>query len=306
MIEPVSGPGDPSPRRAFPPWLKVQWPSRYDDRTRRLLEGLRLNTVCQSAECPNLGECWNRGTATFMILGEQCTRACRFCAVKTGRGAPLESLADEPARVAQAAKRLGLRHVVVTSVDRDDLDDEGAGHFASVIRMLRECCGPEPIVEVLTPDFHAREDCLRTVLEAQPDIFNHNLETVRRLHPVVRPQAKYERSLEVLRKVRRLDPQRTIKSGLMVGMGETPAELREALRDLRDAGCEILTVGQYLSPSKDRHPVAEYVRPEVFAAYREYAMELGFRAAFCGPFVRSSYQAERLFADAGRIRSCEA
>lgn len=297
MSEPVSKNEGSSPRKAFPPWLKIKWPTRYDDRTKRLLDGLRLNTVCQSAECPNLGECWNRGTATFMILGEFCTRACHFCAVKTGRGESLESLADEPARVAQAAKELKLRHVVVTSVDRDDLDDEGAGHFARVIRSLRESCGEELIIEVLTPDFHAREDCLRTVLEAQPDIFNHNLETIRRLHPVVRPQAKYERSLEVIRKVRQLDPQRTTKSGMMVGMGETQDEMREALRDLRAAGCEILTVGQYLSPSKDHHPVAEFVTPEVFTAYREYAMELGFHAAFCGPFVRSSYQAEQVFSD---------
>jgi len=285
-------------RKAFPPWLKIKWPARYDDRTKRLLQGLRLNTVCQSAECPNLGECWNRGTATFMILGERCTRACRFCAVLTGRGEPLEALADEPHRVAEAARQLKLRHVVVTSVDRDDLKDEGAGHFARVIRSLREQCGPELVIEVLTPDFHAREDCLRTVLEARPDIFNHNLETVARLHPIVRPQARYERSLEVIRTVRHLDPAMATKSGLMVGMGETEEELRQAIRDLREAGCEILTVGQYLSPSKRHHPVAEFVKPEVFDKYREFAMELGFRAAFCGPFVRSSYQAEQVFAGA--------
>lgn len=295
MSEPVSANESASPRKTFPPWLKIKWPARYDDRTRRLLDGLRLNTVCQSAECPNLGECWNRGAATFMILGECCTRACHFCAVKTGRGESMESLADEPARVAQAAQQLKLRHVVVTSVNRDDLDDEGAGHFARVICSLREACGADLIIEVLTPDFHAREDCLRTVLEAGPDLFNHNLETIRRLHPVVRPQAKYDRSLEVIRRIRQLDSQRTTKSGLMVGMGETQEEMREALRDLRAAGCEILTVGQYLSPSKEHYPVAEYVAPDVFTAYREYAMELGFRAAFCGPFVRSSYQAEQVF-----------
>ena len=287
-------------KKAFPPWLKIKWPARYDDRTKRILSGLRLNTVCQSAECPNLGECWNRGTATFMILGERCTRACRFCAVKTGRGESLASLADEPDRVAQAARELKLRHVVVTSVDRDDLKDEGAGHFARVIHSLREACGTELVIEVLTPDFHAREDCLQTVLDAKPDIFNHNLETIARLHPVVRPQAKYDRSLDVIREVRRLDPTMATKSGLMAGMGETEEELRKAIRDLYEAGCKILTVGQYLSPTKEHHPVAEFVKPEVFDAYREHAMELGFRAAFCGPFVRSSYQAEQVFAETKR------
>src|SRR5436190_13467757 len=192
--------------KEFPEWLKKPWPAQYDMRTHRILEDLKLNTVCQSAECPNLGECWSRGAATFMILGESCTRSCNFCAVKTGRGEALETLADEPARVAQATKQLGLKHVVVTSVARDDLPDEGAGHFAKVIRTLRTYCGPELVIEVLVPDFHARRDCLETVLAAKPDVFNHNIETTEALHVTVRPQGNYRRTLKVLRTAKELAP----------------------------------------------------------------------------------------------------
>lgn len=292
----------PERRRAreFPEWLKKPWPAQYDTRTKDILEGLKLNTVCQSAECPNLGECWNRGAATFMILGEHCTRACHFCAVKTGRGESLESLADEPARVAQATKQLRLRHVVVTSVARDDLPDEGAGHFARTITALKRYCGPELIVEVLTPDFHAREDCLRAVVEARPDVFNHNTETIERLHPPVRPQGNYRRTLDVLRAVKRLDPGMTTKSGLMVGLGETPDEVLRVLDDLRAAEVDILTVGQYLRPSPEHLPVAEFVHPDTFKRYETYARSIGFKSAACGPFVRSSYQAEQVLADSGR------
>jgi lipoyl synthase len=280
--------------REFPEWLKKPWPASYDMRTHKILDDLKLNTVCQSAECPNLGECWSRGAATFMILGENCTRSCNFCAVKTGRGESLEALADEPARVAQATKQLGLKHVVVTSVARDDLDDEGAAHFARVITTLRNYCGPELIIEVLVPDFHAREDCLRTVLAAKPSVFNHNTETIERLHPPVRPQGNYRRTLQVLESSKRIAPEISTKSGLMVGLGETQDEVRAVLRDLRSVRCDILTIGQYLSPSKTHLPVAEYVHPSVFKSYEDYALSIGFSAAACGPFVRSSYQAEQV------------
>jgi lipoyl synthase len=288
----------PRARKAFPPWLKVKWPARPDPGTQRILESLHLHTVCQSAECPNRGECFSRRTATFLILGPRCTRHCRFCAVEHGPPIPLDQLADEPDRVARAAQELRLRHVVVTSVTRDDLPDEGAGHFARVIEALRAAGGPELVIEVLVPDFHARDECLGAVLAARPDVFNHNLETVARLQPLIRPQADYRRSLEVLRKVKRFALAQSTKSGLMVGLGETPDEVRAALDDLRAAGCEILTVGQYLSPSPDHYPVAEFVRPEVFDSYREYALKIGFRAAACGPFVRSSYMAEQVWRDA--------
>lgn len=284
--------------RDFPEWLRKPWPAAYDTRTQEILAGLKLNTVCQSAECPNLGECWNRGAATFMVLGESCTRACHFCAVKTGRGESLEKLADEPQRVAEATKQLGLRHVVVTSVARDDLPDEGAGHFARVIRALRETCGPQLVIEVLVPDFHAREDCLRMVVEARPDVFNHNTETIERLHPPVRPQGNYRRSLEVLSRVKRLDAGMTTKSGLMAGLGETVDEVNQTIRELRVAGCEILTIGQYLRPSPQHLPVAEYITPEIFKAWERLALDLGYKAAACGPFVRSSYQAEQVLAGA--------
>ena len=278
--------------REFPEWLKKPWPAQYDMRTHRILEDLKLNTVCQSAECPNLGECWSRGAATFMILGESCTRSCNFCAVTTGRGESLESLSDEPARVAQATKQLGLRHVVVTSVARDDLPDEGAEHFAKVIRTLRAYCGPELVIEVLTPDFHARRECLEIVLAGRPNVFNHNIETTEKLHREVRPQGNYRRTLNVLRQAKELSPDVATKSGMMVGLGETPEEVRIGIADLREAGCDILTIGQYLQPSKTHLPVKEYVHPDTFKSYEEYALAIGFRAAACGPFVRSSYQAE--------------
>jgi lipoic acid synthetase len=289
---------DVKPARAFPPWLKKPWPVAYDLRTHHILDDLKLNTVCQSAECPNLGECWSRGAATFMILGQSCTRSCNFCAVTTGRGESLESLSDEPARVAQATRQLGLKHVVITSVARDDLKDEGADHFSRVIRTVRNFCGPELIIEVLVPDFHAREDCIRTVVEAKPDVFNHNTETIERLHTPVRPQGNYRRSLKVLEQVKTLDEKMTTKSGLMVGLGETQDEVKNVLRDLRSAGCNILTIGQYLQPSKTHLPVTEFVHPDVFKSYEEYALSIGFNAAACGPFVRSSYQAEQVLAGA--------
>jgi lipoic acid synthetase len=284
--------------RQFPEWLKKPWPAQYDMRTHNILADLKLNTVCQSAECPNLGECWARGAATFMILGQSCTRSCNFCAVTTGRGEALETLSDEPARVAQATRQLGLKHVVVTSVARDDLPDEGAGHFAKVISALRKYCGPELIIEVLTPDFHARRGCLETVLGARPDVFNHNIETTEALHARVRPQGNYRRSLNVLRQAKQIAPAVTTKSGMMVGLGESSDDVRQVIGDLRSAECEILTIGQYLQPSKTHLPVHEYVHPETFKRFEEYALSIGFRAAACGPFVRSSYQAEQVLEDA--------
>ena len=284
--------------KKFPEWLKKPWPAQYDSRTHRILADLKLNTVCQSAECPNLGECWSRGAATFMILGESCTRSCHFCAVTTGRGEALETLADEPARVAQATRQLGLRHVVVTSVARDDLMDEGADHFAKVIRTLRAYCGPELVIEVLTPDFHARRECLETVLSARPDVFNHNIETTEALHEKVRPQGNYRRTLNVLKQAKELAPKVSTKSGMMAGLGESRDETLQVIRDLRQAGCEILTIGQYLQPSKTHLPVQEYVHPDTFKSFEQFALSIGFKAAACGPFVRSSYQADAVLAAA--------
>ncbi|MFH0937663.1 MAG: lipoyl synthase [Planctomycetota bacterium] len=286
--------------KEFPSWLKKLWPAQYDSRARQILESLKTNTVCRSAECPNLGECWSHGTAAFLILGRRCTRSCRFCAVRSGQGETLESLADEPTRVAHAAKQLGLKFVVITSVTRDDLPDEGAAHFARVIQSLRETCGSQLLIEALVPDFHAREDCLRAVLTARPDVFNHNIETIARLYPTVRPQADYTRSLRVLEIAKHLDSTLRIKSGLMVGLGETQDEARACIGDLRRAGCEILTIGQYLQPSKTHLHVREFIHPDVFKNYESYAMSLGFCAAACGAFVRSSYQAEQMLR--GRIQ----
>ncbi len=281
--------------RGFPPWLKKPLPAQPDPRTQKILSGLKLNTVCQSAECPNLGECWSHGVATFMILGETCTRSCSFCAVKTGAGETLDSLSGEPQKVAEACKELGLGFVVVTSVARDDLPDEGAGHFAQVIRAIQAACGAKITIEVLVPDFHARAECIRTVLDAAPDVFNHNVETVERLYSTIRPQAKYSRTLSVLSQAKAMRPGVIVKSGLMVGFGETQDEVRQLLRDLRANGCDVLTIGQYLQPSKLHAPVTEYVTPEVFELYATYAKSLGFGRVASGPFVRSSYQAEEVF-----------
>ncbi len=247
-----------------------------------------LHTVCTSASCPNKGACFAEGTATFMILGDVCTRACRFCNIETGR--PGAEDPDEPRRLAEAAAAMGLRFVVVTSVCRDDLPDEGAGAFARTIRALREKM-PGVRVEVLTPDFSGREECLCEVLGASPDVFNHNLETVRRLTSRIRTKARYERSLALLARARELSPQTPTKSGLMVGLGETRDELREAFADLAAAGVERLTIGQYLQPSRLHHPVVRFYEPEEFDAMRGEARAAGIRAVLAGPLVRSSYHA---------------
>jgi lipoic acid synthetase len=256
---------------------------------KRELRRLELHTVCESARCPNIHECFRRGTATFMILGDRCTRGCGFCAVPKARH-PAPPDPNEPAHVAQMARAMNLRHVVVTSVNRDDLPDGGAGHFAETIRAIRAAL-PAATIEVLTPDFLGDLDAVMTVLEARPDVFNHNVETVPRLYPRVRPQARYERSLAVLEFAAR-NGGTLVKSGLMVGLGERCEEVEEVLRDLRRCGVSIVTIGQYLQPTRRNLPVAEYVPPEHFEAYRETGLRLGFRAVFSGPFVRSSYMAE--------------
>lgn len=272
-----------------PDWIKVRLPSNpVFFSTKDLVADLHLHTVCESAQCPNRWECWSGGTATFMIAGEICTRACGFCAVTTSKPLPLEE--DEPARVAEAIRRLHLKHVVVTSVARDDLPDGGALHFARTIAAIR-AVDSKIIIEVLTPDFHARDLPLRVVLDAAPDVFNHNLETVERLTPLVRSRARYKRSLEVLRKSKEYAPHIATKSGIMLGLGETEAEILSTLDDMRANGVQILTIGQYLRPSPQHLPVVEYVAPEAFARYGEIAKEKGFDYVASAPLVRSSYHA---------------
>jgi lipoic acid synthetase len=256
-----------------------------------LLEELELNTVCQSAKCPNRGECFSAGTATFLIMGGVCTRDCRFCAVESRAPKPLDP--DEPRRVAEAAARLGLRHVVITAVTRDDVADGGAAHFAATIAAVRSAL-PEAAVEVLTSDFAGDAGAIAVVVAARPDVFNHNVETVPRLYPTVRPQAVYTRSLDVLTEVRRVDPAMPTKSGLMLGLGETVDEVVVVMADLREAGVEMLTLGQYLRPSSDHLPVAEFVDPSVFAHLAREGYRLGFSAVASSPFVRSSYHAGEL------------
>lgn len=255
---------------------------------------MNLNTICEEAKCPNRNECYAAGTATLLILGERCTRHCGFCAVRTAKPMPADS--DEPNRVAEFVSRLGLRYAVITSPARDDLPDEGAGQFVKTIEALRRL-RPMPRVEVLVPDFHAEESLLIKVLEARPDVFAHNVETVERLQRLVRPHASYERSLNALMRAKRLAPEILTKSGLMVGLGESDCEILKALMDLRAAGCDILTIGQYLQPTQKHLSVMRYVPPETFEGYREWALALGFRAAASGPFVRSSYKAWEVFAD---------
>jgi lipoic acid synthetase len=256
-----------------------------------LVGDLGLHTVCRSAKCPNIHECWGHGTATLMLLGNLCTRSCRFCAVPAGRPAAVDQ--DEPRRAAEAAKRMNLRHVVLTSVTRDDLPDGGAAIFAGTIHAMREAI-PGVSVEVLTSDFEGRESSLNLVLEARPDVFSHNLETVARLQPVIRPQASYGRSLGVLRAAAAWRPALAIKSGIMLGFGETAEEVRQTMRDLYDAGCRLLTLGQYLQPTRHHRPVTRFVPPEEFDAHGAAAREMGFAGVASGPMVRSSYRADEL------------
>ena len=272
-----------------PEWLKVRAPgSPTYLRLKAIMRELNLHTVCEEAQCPNIGECWNHGTATFMILGDVCTRACAYCAVAHGRPDPLD--AAEPARVANAIYQLGLNYVVITSVDRDDLDDGGASAFAETIVETRARM-PECRIEVLIPDFQGSETALRTVLDARPDVLNHNTETVPRLYRMARSGGRYQRTLELLDRARRYAPDIPTKSGLMVGLGEEHGELVETFRDLRGVGCQILTVGQYLRPSAAHAPMVRYYHPDEFRDLERIALDLGFVHVDSGPLVRSSYHA---------------
>jgi lipoic acid synthetase len=280
----------PQKRPRLPEWFRLQLPtaSAYFA-TRNLIDDLNLHTVCESARCPNHWECWSKGTATFMIAGDRCTRACGFCAVDTRKPLALED--DEPERVAEATRRMKLKHVVITAVARDDLADGGAAHFQNVIERVR-AVNPEIIIEVLTPDFLDDDAAIDTVLAARPEIFNHNLETIRRLTPEVRSVATYERSLSVLTKAKEHSPKIFTKSGLMLGLGETEPELLEALADLRATGCDLLTLGQYLQPTKKHLPVVEFIHPDQFAEHKITAESMGFIHVASGPLVRSSYHAD--------------
>lgn len=275
-------------RRRLPPWLKAKAPGHpnYID-IKKLITDLRLNTVCESAQCPNIGECWGQRTATFMILGDICTRSCGFCAIKTGRPEGLDE--DEPERVAAAIAQLDLRHAVITSVNRDELPDGGARIFARTLEAVHLRC-PDTTVEVLIPDFKGDWDALATVMAAAPDILNHNIECPPSLYYKMRPQAEYDRSLELLQRAHQLSPAPT-KSGMMLGAGETREEIAASIRDLADVECAILTLGQYLSPSPRHVPVERFVHPDEFAQWQRFAQELGFCHVESGPLVRSSYHA---------------
>ncbi len=273
----------------LPDWLKIRLPRPDTIRqVEQMMRSKNLHTVCESARCPNLPECWSKKTATFMILGDTCTRSCGFCAIKVGKGLELDPF--EPLNVAKTTRDLGLRHVVVTSVARDDLKDEGAEQFAKTIRALHKEI-PDVIVEVLTPDFKGKEECIRTVCDAHPEIYNHNIETVERLHTIVRPQARYSRTMGVLTKVKEIDPSIYTKSGIMLGLGENRDEVLRTLQDLRNIGVDAVTIGQYLRPTMKHLPVVEYIHPEVFKEYEAIGEEMGFAFVASGPFIRSSYNA---------------
>ena len=282
-----------SKHKGKPPWLKRRLPSGPEyERVRRLIRDGALHTVCQEAQCPNQFECFSQQTATFLILGDRCTRNCGFCSVAAGIPAPPE--ADEPDRVAEAAAKLSLRYVVVTSVTRDDLDDGGAGHFAATIRAIK-AKNAQALVEVLIPDFNGSLPALQKVLDAGPDVLNHNIETVPRLYATVRPQGNFMQSLQLLDRARQLKASVPTKSGLMLGLGETAAEIYKSMQMLYRHGVSILTLGQYLQPTQRHLPVVEYIAPEQFAEWRETALQMGFEEVASGPFVRSSYRAGKLF-----------
>jgi lipoic acid synthetase len=276
-----------------PPWLKKRLPTGATyEKVRGVLKKSQLHTVCQEAKCPNLWECFSRETATFLIMGSYCTRNCRFCAVGHGPSGPPDP--EEPARVAETARSMGLSYVVITSVTRDDLPDGGAGFFASTIREIRKRI-PGVFVEVLIPDFQGNRDALQIVLEARPDVLNHNIETVPRLYPSVRPEADYRRSLECLRWAKGYDSAMPTKSGLMLGLGESPEEVNMTLHDLLEVSCTMLTLGQYLQPTKEHLAVQCFVHPEEFDNWKETALGMGFAKVASGPFVRSSYHAKELY-----------
>jgi lipoic acid synthetase len=281
-------------KTSFPEWIRRNWASGENVQyTKDLVRDLELHTVCQSARCPNMHECWGRRTATLMLLGNLCTRNCRYCSVPSGRPAG-EVDPEEPAHVAEAVRRMGLRHVVLTSVTRDDLPDGGAGHFAATIAAIRRVA-PGTTIEILVPDFQGQPGAIRTVLAAGAEVFSHNIETVRRLHPTLRgPQVPYDVALDALRQGARYTPRPIVKSALMVGHGETPEEVRETLADLLEAGCDAVSIGQYLRPSKKQREVAEFVPQERFTEYEQWAYAMGFRFAVAGPFVRSSYRSDEM------------
>ena len=272
-----------------PEWLKVNFGAneRYSN-TKKIVDTHRLHTICSSGRCPNIGECWGRGTATFMIGGNICTRCCKFCNTNSGKPLPLDE--SEPKHVAESIQLMQLNHAVITSVDRDDLPDYGAAHWVDTINAIKEL-NPSVTMEVLIPDFMGREEFIASIIEAHPDVISHNMETVRRLTPVVRSVATYERSLQVLKQV--ANSPIPAKTGIMVGLGETIAEVEETMDDLLAVGCSILTIGQYLQPTHKHYPVQEYVTPQQFAAYKETALAKGFKMVESGPLVRSSYYAER-------------
>ena len=279
-------------RRRFPPWLKRPLPQGGKaGAVETVLTDASLHTVCREAQCPNMGECFARGAATFLVMGSVCSRSCSFCGV--AHGCPEDLDKNEPSRVCDAIEKMKLSHAVITSVTRDDIPDGGASHFAEIISLIRKRL-PGVTIEVLVPDFQGDTNALQTVLSAQPHVFNHNIETVPRLYKTVRPQASYDQSLEVLAYASRFRVDLRVKSGLMVGLGETSAEIFRTMRDLKDQGCSLLTIGQYLQPSKQQIPVVEFVTPKQFEEYKSYALSAGFSNVAAGPFVRSSYMAEQM------------
>ena len=291
----MKDPSNTHERLRKPDWLKQRLPTGSDfEKIKGMIHKDRLHTVCQEAGCPNIWECFSNHTATFLIMGSRCTRNCRFCAVTEGPLEPPDPA--EPAKVAKVARQMKLKYVVVTSVTRDDLPDGGAGHFAETIEKIRTEI-PDVCVEVLIPDFQGSKEALATVLDATPDVLNHNIETVPRLYPEVRPQADYQRSLDLIHRAREYDPGLITKSGLMLGLGEYSTEIKGTLEDMLNAGCHMLTLGQYLQPSKVHLPVKRYIPPEEFDEWRKTALEMGFMEVASGPFVRSSYHARELFRD---------
>ncbi len=282
-----------APLRAFPPWVRRPWPTgRAFKEVKDLLDGAALHTVCQSAHCPNQAECWGRRTATVMVLGNVCTRHCAYCAVNSGHPAPPDP--DEPQRIAQAVRRLGLRHMVLTTVTRDDLPDQGSGHIAKTIEAVK-ALNPETTIEALVQDFDQDHDCIRRVLDAGPEVFSHNIETVARLFPKLRDRRfSFAGALQTLRVAANAAPHTLIKSAFMVGCGETDEEVRATLCDLRDAGCVAVSMGQYLQPTRRHAPVVAFLPPDRFCAYEAMARDIGFPFAVAGPFVRSSYRSEAL------------
>jgi len=282
------------PRTKKPEWLRVKLPiGKKYTALRSLVDKYKLNTICTSGSCPNMGECWGEGTATFMILGNICTRSCGFCGVQTGK--PETVAWDEPEKVARSIYLMKIKHAVITSVDRDDLKDGGAGHYATVIRELK-ARQPDVTIEILTPDFQRKADsCLNTIMDAKPDIFNHNLETVPRLYRSVRPGARYFTSLRLLQRAKEIDPNVVTKSGIMLGLGEERDEVLQVLDDMREANIDILTIGQYLRPSEKHHPVMKYWTPEEFDDFKYIAEKKGFGMVASGPLVRSSFHADEVF-----------